>query len=260
MEIVDYSKVKRFDSFHADNLEKANIPDAIWPYCNNHVISINDAYYIWKYDSLAVELIGAYLSSILGLESASYSLALYGDKPFVVSKVFFEEGFHYFMAGDFDGAMELFGKPVENIKTSFYCFVERLHLLPKQVLDKMLKLIAIDLKMGQVDRNEENIIFKRNKVTGELDLAPAFDFTNAYVSSSYYKNPFLFLRLNHKSLADFIREFPKIREYIDALQSVSMDVMMDGILEKSGVAFEKAEIAFYQSFDKGRSRMLKKFC
>ena len=31
--------------------------------------------------------------------------------------------------------------------------------------------------MGQVDRNEENIIFKRNKVTGELDLAPVFDFT-----------------------------------------------------------------------------------
>lgn len=224
------------------------------------VIKIDGEYYTWKYIDIVTELIGAYLSRVIDLECAQYDIGFYNGMPLVLSKIFFEEDFRYFGASNYAFCMKSQGNVNTGIFTYFYCFKDRLSFFDPSIRNELLKLIAVDLKMGQLDRNCDNIMFKQD-LHGQTSLAPVYDFTNSYSSHvpfQYYRNPFLLLRVNEQSLKSFIRKYPDVMQYIDAMRDISMEQILSEIEQDRNVKFESHEANYRIKLDKQYSRVLKK--
>lgn len=225
------------------------------------VIQIDGEYYTWKYIDIVTELIGAYLSRIVDLECAPYEIGIYNGMPLVLSKLFFENGFRYFYASDYDFCMLLQGEVHLGLFAYFYCFKDKLSFFDASVRSRLLKLIAVDLKIGQLDRHHENIMFKQSLDGSQTFLAPVYDFTNAYSSHvpfRYYKSPFLFLRMNERSLGNFIDKYPEVMQYIGALRDISMETILSDIERERNVKFESYERNYRIKLDQEYSRTLKK--
>ena len=258
------SRVLSMPSLSLSNEEKSNlyIPSDMEYDCASKIVKIDGEFYVWKYVDIINELIGAYLSRVVGLESAQYEIGIYNGVERVLSKCFFEDGFQYYYASDHDFAMSLHGTINLNFSTYFYCFRETLCNLDVTLREEMLKLIAVDLKMGQLDRSGDNIIFKQGKAMKSPLLAPAYDFSNAYSTIQkafqYYKNPFLFLRMNDSSVESFVRKYPEIMQYIKMLRGLSMEQILSDIEQERKVEFEPSERDYRIELDQEYSRILKR--
>lgn len=64
--------------------------------------------------------------------------------------------------------------------TDMYCFRSKLSQFDEILTDELLKLIVLDLKMGQMDRHGHNLMLKKNIKTGVIDLAPIYDYSRSY--------------------------------------------------------------------------------
>lgn len=249
-------------SLSAEDKLNLNLPSAMKLDCISRIVKIDNTFYFWKYADIINELIGSYLSSLIGLDSAQYEIGVYNGVngvTRVLSKLFFEDGFQYYYANGYEKAMPFQTSINRNFRNYLYYFSERLNFLDSQVQSEMLKLIAVDLKMGQLDRHVENIIFKKDK---DLHLAPVFDFTNSYSKNpkdfQYYQNPFLFLRMNAISLRKFAQTYPEIMEYVRILREITMEDILAAIEREKNVEFETCEKDYRILLDEKYSRILKK--
>ncbi len=268
MVIYRDSDIISFSSQIKDDKIKEKIPVGFERMISHLVYFNRECYYYKLVDThqLINELIGCQFAKILNLESVEYKIGkMEEDKynTYVLSKVFFEENYQYKTCYEYFKTES--NKNISMLQTLFSpIFLSEFKLidrLDKQTIIKLLKLIALDLKMGQMDRNDRNILLKIDK-ENNIDLAPIFDYGESYYKREnlfeIYSNSFITIRFNKMSFSNLFERFPELREYIDILKNISLQSILKRIEEENNISFTDGEIDFYQKQDLQKNKVLKK--
>ncbi len=239
------------------NLNKLNFLD--------YIIKIDDNYYYYKainQSEMINELIGSYLSKEIGLEAVDYKIGIYNNELYALSELFYEQDYMYDNCFSYyntysDNELSLFERIISKIYLNNHKVLDKIS--NKNMLDNILKLISIDLKMGQLDRHNMNLTLKISKENSELNLAPVYDFSKSYENQFYfYNNPFIILRLNKFSLSSFYSKYPHIEKYINILKNIKIDDILSQIELDNDITISDSKRISYIEKDKFYNKILKK--
>lgn len=236
----------------------------------NSITEIDGRYYFYKevdHMLLINELIGSYLSKLISLEAVDYQIGIYEKKLYVLSQIFYDSNHLYNNCYDF------FGTIANRQLTEFESLISRIYLRQDKMLDlidnpsmilNILKLSLIDIKMGQIDRHNQNLMLKIDKVTGLVDLAPIFDFGFSYSDNPlypdflFYDNPFIILRKNKISLNSLCKKYPDIINSIYLLGNLEIRSVLDQIQREKNIILTENEKVYYEDKDRKYTKVLKR--
>lgn len=231
-----------------------------YDFFSNLVIIDGEIYYV-KYDNILNELIGSFLAKKIELDSVDYQIGIYCNLKYTVSKLFYDREYNYFYPKYFPEFKHFSSKVHSNPITDIYCFRSHLKQFDDKVKDELLKLIALDLKMGQSDRHGQNLMLKQCIETGVVDLAPIYDYGRSYTPFDfpfkYYQNVYFQIRNNHTSLTKLAKKYPQIMEYIDILKNIEMDEILEAIALDKNIKVEDGERCHLINRDKEYTKILK---
>lgn len=242
--------------FHSDNSEvflPENRKKEAWMFTQ-----IDEQDYFHKMCTpynLISELLGSYFSKQIGLNAVENKIGFIDgyNSVYAVSKSFYKEGYTYYFMDelgydDKEGFEEY--NFLRKVKKNF----------GKEILNELLKLIVIDLKMGQVDRHGQNITFYRKDFLEKFKLAPLYDFSYSYMHKkiSYYKNPFILININLETLKLLVEKYPIIMESIDIVKDIRIEDALDEISRETGCIFSGSEINFFSVRDVEYTKILRK--
>lgn len=251
-----------------DEIDTLNIP----PYLKNNllfgIVKIDGEYYYAKYINdikMINELIGSYMSKYIGLDTVDYKIGIYNGNMYALSKIFYMKDYEYY---NVPTLYRLNPKNLLNVKDKLF---HNLYVCKTEVIDKtkdkelienILKLITVDLKMGQRDRHVNNVLLK--KKYDKVSLAPVYDYGYSYMSDSkigsdiYYDSPFIILRKNLLSVKVLSMKYPNIKKYIDKICDIDIEDLLLELESLNGISFTKDEIENIKSMDKENMKILKK--
>lgn len=267
MIINDDSKVKFFttDKLSEEEIKKLNIPSG-YEYVSNSITKIDNIFYYYKKVScrqMINELIGSYLSKMINLGAVDYQIGMNNGDIYALSEIFYESNYFYTNCFDYFGATS--DLLLDSLQTTFsFIYVNEVELLEvvrnHPAYLSLLKLIAVDLKMGQYDRHNLNIMLKINS-DNMVYLTHVYDFERSYYDDKIfmvYDNPFVTIRKNGYSLKKFIEKFPEFKEYIELFSNVWMDDMLDEIEVANGIKVSDKERCYYRKKDHIYNKVLRK--
>lgn len=132
----------------------------------------------------------------------------------------------------------------------------------EELLDEIEEMFALDTFMGQTDRIKSNIMFEQNCLTGEIHLAPLYDFQYS-LRSGYcdpkclYGNP-LHIFDTVEEYQKFILEHPDFRDKLMSYLDVDLlDSIRRGYRAKGVIAPENV-LCFYDDFQNERKQIIDK--
>lgn len=225
------------------------------------LVIINDELYYVKYDNILNELIGSFLAKKIELDSVDYQIGIFRNLIYTMSKVFYDREYNYFYPKDYPEFKHFSKKIHPNLVTDIYCFKSYLKQFDDKIKDELLKLIALDLKMGNSDRHGHNLMLKQSIETGIIDLAPIYDYGRSYtvfdIPFKYYQNVYFLTRNNRISLSTLVRKYPQIMEYIDILKNIEMDEILEAIALDKNIKIEDKERCHHLNRDKEYTKILK---
>lgn len=250
------------------NLDDVYIPDN-YEEVKDFTVKMNEKYYYYKYVSqyeMINELIGSYLSKVLDLRAVDYEIGNIDGDLVALSELFFKRGYSYTNSLDYFFRRDRIiddGNAFSYLFRFFY-FVETKFFssIPENMKDDILKLTAIDLKMGQFDRHNQNITLQVSK--DDVSLAEVYDFGGSYQYDGYfrgllyYDNPFILVRKNGISLSSLCRRFPMLYEYIDILKNTSIIDILCEIEQDKNIKFTETEYGYYYQKDCSYNKLLRK--
>ena len=269
--VVDKNSIKEFkrNSITVNDIDNIKIPKGI-EFDISHITKIDNDYYYFKNASvigsffsrnnifnIINELLGTYYSKLLDLDTVEYDIGMSDDFLFSISKLFYKDNVEY----------QYINKKYKT--TSIMCYdplnmFQYLSLLDqiedRELLNNYLKLIAVDLKMGQLDRHNYNIILcnENNKTS----LAPIYDYSSSFSLSSYswntkiYDNPLLVVGKSSFALTMLSKNFPQINEYLDVLYSSSIIDVLNFIQDEKNIRLNKSEIKHYIMTETNNNKIL----
>ena len=122
-----------------------------------------------------------------------------------------------------------------------------------------LKLIAVDLKMGQYDRHSENMQIKIDSL-GKIDLAPIYDYGGSYINFfvAAYANPFVYMKKNKATFEWRFSLYPELWEYVQLLNKISLPEILDSIAQEKGIEFTNIEYSCYHSLQQANDEIINK--
>lgn len=263
------SNVIEFDK----NITKEEINSIyIPPYQKNNVIhgivKIDDEYYYAKYiDDVKMinELIGSFLSNYIGLDTVDYKIGMYKGDMYALSKIFFSSDYEYYNVPAIYRIRpkNLIGKKDQLLHKLYLCKTDVIdRIKDKDLVDDVLKLIAVDLKMGQRDRHVNNVLLK--KKDDKVSLAPIYDYGYSYMSDSkigsdiYYDSPFIILRKNLLSVGALSIKYPNIKKYIDKICDIDIEDVLLELEYLNNISFSKEEVENIKTMDNENMKILKK--
>ena len=216
----------------------------------------NEYFHVKKTSSqeLINELLGSYLSQKINLDAVDNRIAIDDNyNLYALSRIFYERNNRYFKVYEF-GYNTYYMYDYKIKKDNILDSIQESY--SKLLLDELLKMIALDLKMMQSDRNASNIIFKITK--HGYQLSKVYDFGEAYTGKfGSYFNPFIILFLNKNSLKKLIRQYPNIGEYIEKLNNIKIVEALEEISVRFNITFSKSEYEFYMKKDEEITKILK---
>ena len=234
----------------------------------NNIYNDNGTYYYAKEidlldgeDLIIHELIGSYLAKLIGLDEVDYKIGRLGDKIYMLSELFFDRDFTYSYVGKCR-----FNANLKNLKKAY--LVDKIPQEYPNLRDSILKLVLLDLKMGQYDRyNPSNITIKKALITDYKDLAPIYDFGFAYPFTfgfnlddfEIYYNAFIKIRKNEESLNLLIDKYPHIQDTIHTLACANMRLILDIIRFENGIKIDNDIKQHIIKQDDKNSKLLKRF-
>ncbi len=209
------------------------------------------------------ELIGSHLAKKLDLDTVDYEIGETTTGFQALSKPFYEEGYSYEYFKDY------FQLPSYSIKVLLsalnpfvaFCITDGLDMLKDTSLySDALKLIALDLKMAQIDRHSSNlqVKIKDNKA---VSFAPIYDYSESYLigeSASFYFSPLIWIKKNRVSLNELIRRHPELWDYLEYLMNLSIYDILESIGEEKDIEFTGNEVFNYQKSQRLIERPLHK--
>lgn len=202
------------------------------------------------------ELIGSYFSKKVELDTVDYEIGKCGEDIYALSKSFHQEGHQY------TTFKEYFSSSISSQEATrrywFSCFFPPKYIICKtgrldllkgtEMYEPALKLVAVDLRMGQIDRNNSNLqlTIDANQVPS---FAPIYDYGESYihgVQSTLYRSPYISVRRNGLSLNQFVQEHPKVWDYIDYLLGLSILDVLEEIGDEKEILYTGDEMVNYQ--------------
>lgn len=271
MILNDSSEVIHFENRPIAKAEQLELgfPKKMRYYINN-VVKINGKYYYAKKcstSSLINELLGTYFSGLIDLDAVDYRIGKSDTEIsylYALSEIFYRDDYSYTTVEDMfinlrPDDTRIFGRGLGSL---YVCDTSVLSLISSsQLVDSALKMTVVDLKMGQVDRYNYNVVIRDNGI--EKELEKVFDFGWSYAvgkddnKTSYY-NPFLAVRRNTISLLGLAHRYPQIRESAAILCDVPLYDAIKDIEKRFNVKIEDRDISGYIELDKKYSKMLRK--
>lgn len=248
--VINEDKLLHFNrcSLEKEEFKEAQVP-SIFTYLRTSMTKIGEDFYFYKRsreNGIINELLGCYFAKAIGLSTVQYHLGKNSSQEYwLLSKLFFEPGFEYKFVNDYLGP-----SPYPNGFNYLFPSIHRLEKFKKQpMFEDALKLIALDLFMWQVDRNNENIQLKEKE--GEIFLAPVYDYGSSYDFSTlnydFYENPLVIIRKNTASLKLLFLMYPKVYEYLHTLMDIPMRDALEDIEREHGIEIQE-EIKDYYIF------------
>lgn len=253
-----------------DEVQKLYIPRDLEEIVNS-ITEINGKYYYYKkvdFYQLINELLGSYFSKQISLEAVDYQIGIYNGEIYALSQIFYNQNYEYHDCQDY------FGTIANHKLTESESLISRIYLKEETMLEminnpimllNILKLTFLDIKMGQIDRNNlGNIMIKIAKSNGSVDLAPVIDFESSYDSSPpypefyFYDNPFIVLRKNKLSLSSLIRKYPQILDTVNILATLKTRDALNQIQNEKRIILSEKETKYYEEKDNDYSRILQK--
>lgn len=252
--------------------QQVNNFDEIHSFTNKFISSIllpitvyENEYYCYKVvnsNLMTKELIGSYLAKKISLSTVDYKIGYANENFYVLSKLFYQSGFFYTDFLNYFRITSFFNVNLFQFLFSFIYLNESgvlKKIKNKELVIDLLKLTALDLKMGQVDRHNRNLLLKIDS-NKEASLAPVFDYGLSYLSRNLeiYENPAVTIGKGKFSLLSFAHDFPEFREYVYFLYNTSIEDTLKDIECEQDIKFEKDEFDFYIKKDNEYNKILKK--
>ena len=237
----------------------------------SRIVKINEKYYYSKMVSspeMLNELIGSFLAKQLNLEAVDYQIGIYKGDLYALSELFYDENHIYPRFAQHFSETEK--NQIEFLKSAglgeLYLKQPNISKLvnDEQLANKILKLIALDLKMEQTDRHSENVMLRKKIKTGTLDLAPIFDFGNSYFEKTkypdkyFYDNPFIIVRKNKLSLNALSRQNPEIIDFARTLIDIPIEDVLTEIEKEKQITIPDETKLFYKKKDEQYTKVLQK--
>lgn len=271
MRLNDSSEVIYFDNEPISVAEQINLgfPRNMRCYARN-VVKIGNKYYYAKKctsNTLLNELIGSYYSALVGLDAVDYRIGKSNTEIsylYALSEIFYQDGYNYTTVEDVCAGMRpddsrAFSKGIGSV---YVCDTSVLSLFNSpQIVDSALKMTAVDLKMGQVDRYNYNVVLRDDGIDKELEKV--FDFGWSYAVSKddkkyCYYNPFLTVKRNTISLWGLVHRYPQIKESAAILSDTPLYDVLKDIEKRFNIRVEDRDIPRYLEMDKEYSKTLGK--
>ncbi len=257
------------DSNYVSFIKETNVPeyfDSIKaPEINrikDNIVLINGDYYFYKDinpQHMINELIGSYLSAYLGIPAVNYQIGLNNGVLYALSKLFYKPNHIYQSCNDVFGKVAYLEADIrQNInEETIYSQTAMLSLINnKEMIRKILKLTALDLKMDQVDRHDGNIMIEIYKTI--INLAPLYDFSYSYFDSRIfmYSNPFVIVNRNQKSIENLALKYPEIVPFLNQLGNLPISDVIREIEQANHITIGDDIKHEYQQKDEEYSRKL----
>ena len=271
MKLNDSSEIIQFDATPVSIAEQVymGFPKKMRDYANN-VVMIDGKYYYAKKCStptLINELLGSYFSKLVGLDSVDYMIGKSNTQLsylHALSEIFYKEDYNYTTVEDVVAGLrpddtKAFTRGLGSI---YVCDTSVLSLFNSpQLIDGALKMTAVDLKMGQVDRYNYNVVIRDDGI--EKQLEKVFDFGWSYAvgvddKKSCYYNPFLVVKRNTISIWGLSRRYPQLKESAAVLSTTPLYDVLKEIEKRFNIKIEDRDIPRYLEMDKEYSKVLGK--
>lgn len=271
MLVNDSSEIIYFDNTPISIAEQVSLgfPQKMRYYAKN-VIKIDGKYYYAKQcttSTLINELLGTYYSQLIGLDVVDYRIGKTNTDLsylYALSEIFYKDDYSYTTVEDvFAGLRPDDTKAFSRGFGSFcVCDTSILNLINSpQLVDGVLKMTAVDLKMGQVDRYNYNVVLRDNGI--EKELEKVFDFGWSYAVGKNdrkycYYNPFLVVKRNTISLWGLAHRYPQFRESAAILSDAPLFDALKDIEKRFNIKIEDRDIPGYIDMDKSYSKYLRR--
>lgn len=270
MLLNDSSEVIRFDNEPISKAERLmfNVPRTM-KYSTNNIVKIDGKYYYAKRctaTSLIKELIGSYYAQLIGAHSVDYLIGKSNTEVsylYVLSEVFWKDGYYYSTplqtASMRPDDSRVYSKGWDRF---FVCETSVLDFINSpELTDSVMKMTAVDIKTGQVDRFDYNVVLRRSDI---IEMEKLYDFGNSYMEDvgyaiqNCYYNPFLIVKRNTISLWGLAHRYPQICESAAILSSVPLYDALKDIEKRFNISIEDRDISGCIELDKQYSKYLRK--
>lgn len=125
----------------------------------------------------------------------------------------------------------------------------------------LLKMVALDIYMGQTDRLDHNFMFEEDK-SGNIRLAPLYDFEYS-LKSSYldrgriYESDLVTFN-NMNELKSFMRKYPEFRDMLLSYLDVDLCSCISRAYNQRQLKVPSDKWQFYEEFQDERCELIKK--
>lgn len=274
MKVNDSSSILTFEqrSIPQKELKRIGVTHDIHD-MERHVVKINGKYYYSKVctnKELINELIGTYLCKLVGLDVVDYQIGRLANcdssnNYYALSEIFYRNNYFYSTVRDyFDMIPDDTKVYSEGIDSLFNCETSVLDMVSDKKLEEaVLKMSSVDIKMGQIDRHNYNVML-RLAMNGKVELEKLYDFGCAYDDDPpypefyCYDNPFLIVRKNFISLNRLAARYPYIIKSAKLLSEVPLYDVLKEIEKRFSIYIEDKDIPGYLVMDKEFSKVLRK--
>ena len=149
---------------------------------------------------------------------------------------------------------------IDSKRECFKYMLERANNREQLRID-ILKMLAIDLYMGQTDRVACNTMFEEDS-DNNIRLAPLYDFEyslkDQYLDPTmlYYSDLISFRTIDE--LKDFIRKHPELGDMLSEYLKDDLCECTDRAYRQRGLKVPDSKWQFYEEFDANRKQMIKR--
>lgn len=233
----------------------------------NSWLNINDEWYYFKrinqLEKFINELLGTYLANMLGVKTVNYEIAKVDDCYGLLSKNFRQKGKTYVTTYDLD--LRLCPNGLSNIEEVRAYFKDDIKY--RKFILSLLKSVAIDYYMNQIDRVNENMLFVKNE--DSLELANLFDFgLSMNVSLSGMKKmedekvrhlytAFLSLAFPSPEVDELFKKYPEFETYLNTLLGFNMSYFLNQLERNYPLAIPRKVKNDYIEYDTNKKEHIK---
>lgn len=131
-----------------------------------------------------------------------------------------------------------------------------------QLLNELEELIALDTYMGQTDRTSNNIMFKKDKNTKEVHLAPIYDYEYSLGiqlldKNTIYKNAIVQFK-NPDDYKAYMYKHPGLADKLAFYLNVDLMDTVRRSYQSRGLEVPSRYYMFYDEFDENRKKVISK--
>lgn len=231
-------RIKNYECYFGEPAIKFINDDIILDEYEKKVKIDNEIYYrkYLKEQELINELIGSKLAQRINLDTVIYEIGYdkKNDYYSLLSQDFKKENYNYhnalYILNDKSYLSKKFKQLYKSHPTDTYCDISLINNLNEKEKYKFLKMALLDIFMYQSDRHKDNIIFRTNGKT--IELEKCFDYEQAFIPKQRYYNPLIYLNYNEKSLYKLINENNKLLKTVKTLADIELEEIFEEIMKE----------------------------